>query len=126
MCAYDSDLKRSGTTDDLYFASSGLRGTEAIVTGLFKVVLNRQDLGVDDNLFAHGLTSLQVVELVSRINHTFDTRVSDATICGHPTARAMAAWLQNTANISTETSSDLCATEESAREPADASRDKFE
>jgi aryl carrier-like protein len=121
MCAYDSDLERSGTADDLYFASSSLRGTEAIVTGLFKVVLNRQELGVDDNLFAHGLTSLQVVELVSRINHTFDTHMSDTTICEHPTARAMAAWLQNAANISTKTSPDLCASEEPAREPADAS-----
>jgi hypothetical protein len=95
------------TEEDQYFASSSLRGTEAIVAGLCKVALDRQSLRVDDNLFTEGMTKPQIVELVLSINRTFDTRVSDVTIFEHPTVRAIASWLQNAGNTSTETSLDL-------------------
>jgi acyl carrier protein len=98
MCAYHSDSKLSGTAEDRYFASCSLHGTEAIVAGLFKVVLNRPELDLDENLFTLGVGSLQAVELITRINHTFDRHLSKAALFEHPTARKMAALLQRAAN----------------------------
>jgi acyl carrier protein len=112
MCAYHPDSKLSATAEDRYFASSSLHGTEAIVAGLFKVVLNRPELDLDENLFSLGVGSLQAVELITRINHTFDRHLPKATLFEHPTARTMAALLQNTANAT----ADAAATHSEARE----------
>jgi acyl carrier protein len=81
--------------EDVNNHCSTLREIEAIVVGLFKVVLNRPQLGLDDNLFELGMASLQATQLTSRINQTFDREVSRAAIYEHPTARTMAAWLTN-------------------------------
>ncbi len=101
MRNYESDSKESGAIDSRHSAS-GLHGTEAIVVGLFRVILDRPQMDVDDNLFELGIASLQVVELVSRISQTFDRQVSSAAIHEHPTASAMAAWLQNSAGSAIE------------------------
>lgn len=75
-----------------------LREIEAVFLGLFKVVLNRPQLGLDDSLFELGMVSLQATELISRINQTFDREVPRVTLCEHPTARTMAAWLTSSAH----------------------------
>jgi acyl carrier protein len=113
MCAYHSDSKLAETAEDRYLASCNLHGTEAIVAGLFKVVLNRPELDLDENLFALGIGSLQAIELITRINHTFDRHLPRAALYEHPTARTMAALLQRTANESAE----VIATHSEAREP---------
>jgi len=98
MCAYRSDSKLSETADDRYYDYCRLHGTEAIVAGLFKVVLKRPELDLDEDLFTLGVGSLQAIELIARINHTFDRHLSKAELFEHPTARAMAALLQEMAN----------------------------
>jgi mycobactin peptide synthetase MbtE len=93
---YESDSKESGAIDDR-ISASGLHGTKAIVVGLFRVILDRPQMDIEDNLFELGIASQQVIELVSRISLTFDRHVSIATVYEHPTASAMAAWLQSSA-----------------------------
>lgn len=116
MCAHRSDSKPSGTAEDRHFASCSLNGTEAIVAGLFKVVLNRPELHLDENLFALGINSLQAIELIARLNHTFDRRLSKAELFEHPTARAMAALLQ----MASSETGDAILTRAEAGEPRDA------
>lgn len=77
---------------------STLPEVEAVVIGLFRVVLNRPQLGLDDNLIEVGMASLQAIELTSRINKTFDRDVSPVAIYKHPTGRTMAAWLNTNAH----------------------------
>lgn len=72
---------------------STLHEIETVVIGLFRVVLNRPQLGLDENVFELGMASLQALQLTSRINQTFDRQVSRAAIFKHPSARTMAAWL---------------------------------
>jgi aryl carrier-like protein len=98
VCAYKPDSKESETTEDRFFASSRLRGTEAIVVGLFKVVLECPHLSLDENLIEIGITPVQVMALITHINRTFDKQLPDSAIYEHPTARSMAAWLQMTSN----------------------------
>ena len=86
---------------------STLPEIEAVVIGLFRVVLNRPQLGLDDNLFEVGMASLQAIELTSRINKTFDREVSPVAIYKHPTARTMAAWLNTNANDKAQNSNSL-------------------
>ena len=86
---------------------STLREIEAVVIGLFRVVLNRPQLGLDENLFELGMASLQAIQLTSRINQTFDREVSPAAIYKHPTARTMAAWLNTNANDEAENANSL-------------------
>ena len=77
--------------------SSSLHEIEAVVIGLFRVVLDRPQLGLDESLFDLGAAPPQAMELVSRINQTFDRDLSDAAIYEHPTARSMAVCLHTTA-----------------------------
>lgn len=77
---------------------SNLHGTLAIVVALFRVVLNRPRLEPDDNLLDLGIQSCEAAELIWRINRTFDRHLSSATILEHPTALAMAEWLDAPAN----------------------------
>ena len=81
---------------------STLHEIEAVVIGLFRVVLNRPQLGLDENVFELGMASLQAQQLTSRINQTFDREVSRAAIYKHPSARTMAAWLNTNANDQAE------------------------
>jgi len=81
---------------------STLHEIEAVVIGLFRVILNRPQLGLDENLFELGMASLQAIQLTSRINQTFDREVPRAAIYKYPTARTMAAWLNTSANDEAE------------------------
>ncbi len=86
--------------EDLNNDFSPLHEIEAVVIGLFRVVLDSPQLGPDESLFELGATPLQAIELVSRINQTFGRELLDAAIYEHPTARAMAVYLRATANHS--------------------------
>jgi Phosphopantetheine attachment site len=86
---------------------STLREIEAVVIGIFRVVLNRPQLGLDENLFELDMASSQAMQLTSRINQTFDREVSRAAIYEHPTARTMAAWLNTNANDQAESANPL-------------------
>lgn len=83
--------------EDLERDFSTLPEIEAVVIGIFRVVLNRPQLDLDDNVFELSVASLQATQLTSRINQTFDREISPEAICKNPTARRMAAWLHTNA-----------------------------
>ncbi len=93
--------------EDLDSNFSTLHEIEAVVIGLFRVVLNRPQLGLDENVFELGMTSLQAIHLISRINQTFDRDISRAAIYKHPSARTMAAWLNANPNYPGDTATNL-------------------
>jgi acyl carrier protein len=82
---------------------SNLHEIEAVVIGLFRAVLNRPQLGLDESLFDLGMGSLQAAQLTSRINQTFDREVPCEAICTHPTPRTMSAWLITNGKDNAET-----------------------
>ena len=94
-----------------------LHEIEAVVIGLFRVVLNRPQLGLDDNFFEVGMASLQAIELTSRINKTFDREVSPVAIYKHPTARTMAAWLNTNADGKADNANSLLQGESNSMAP---------
>jgi acyl carrier protein len=96
VCAYDPNLQNSDEVGTHYHVFSSLGGTEAIVAGLWKVVLDLPHLELDDNLFEIGVPSLRALELLSRINQTFERELPEATIFDYPTVRAMARLLHGT------------------------------
>jgi non-ribosomal peptide synthetase component F/thioesterase domain-containing protein/acyl carrier protein len=53
------------------------------------------DLGMDDNLFAHGCDSLLTMELALELNGRFGLELAPAQLVTHPTARQLAALLRS-------------------------------
>jgi hypothetical protein len=104
--------------EDLDKDFSTLHEIEAVVIGLFRVVLNRPQLGLDENVFELGMASLQATQLTSRINQTFDREVSRAVIYKHPSARTMAAWLNTNPNDQAGNASHLLREERESTAPA--------
>lgn len=104
MCADKSDSKESETAADRVNASSRLEGTEAIVTGLFRVVSKFPQLGLNDNLIALGIDSQGILELVARLSRTFDRQIPVSAVYEYATARTMTAWLLETQDDRSESS----------------------
>src|SRR5271170_5289357 len=82
----------------------------AIVARLWKEVLGLPRVGLDDNFFESGGTSILATVLLSRINQAlFDQTVEAglpiAAIFEHPTLRAMTSLLQREAQATSNTPS---------------------
>lgn len=68
-------------------------GTEEAVASVWRAVLARDDIGVDDNFFDAGGNSLLLVEAVKRLNAALALRLTSVDMFRHPTVRTMAASL---------------------------------
>ena len=75
----------------------GLEETEIKVTALWKDTLGLTHIGVDENFFDLGGTSLLALVLLSRINRTFGLELPVAKIFEYTTVRAMTGWLSSSA-----------------------------
>lgn len=76
----------------------GVEETEIKVTALWKETLGLRQVGVDENFFDLGGTSLLALVLLSRINRTFGLELPIAKIFEYTTVRAMTGWLSSSAN----------------------------
>ncbi|MFI7501494.1 SDR family NAD(P)-dependent oxidoreductase [Streptomyces sp. NPDC049687] len=65
-------------------------GIESEVRALWAEALGVPGIGPDDDFFAQGGDSLTAVQLTTRINDRFGTRISIGTLFENPTARQMA------------------------------------
>ncbi|WP_143172596.1 amino acid adenylation domain-containing protein [Actinacidiphila paucisporea] len=68
-------------------------GPEEAVASVWRAVLGRDDIGVDDNFFDAGGNSLLLVEAVKRLNAALALRLTSVDMFRHPTVRTMAASL---------------------------------
>jgi amino acid adenylation domain-containing protein len=64
--------------------------TEGIITGIFAEVLDQPRISTHHNFFDLGGSSLQAIRAISRINKTFDLKISIRTLYSHPTTQAVA------------------------------------
>jgi amino acid adenylation domain-containing protein len=65
-------------------------GIEPEVLALWRDLLRRPDLGVDDRFFESGGHSLLAAQLMVRLNKMFDTRVTLGELLNHDTVRSLA------------------------------------
>ena len=66
---------------------------EASVLEVWRNVLGREDIGVDDNLFDAGGTSLTAVQIVGRLRDALGAELATLALFERPTARGVAALL---------------------------------
>lgn len=71
---------------------------EQSISGLWKKVLARRQIGLNDNFFEVGGTSLKAVQLISLIQKELKRTVSITTLFECPTVKLLAAKLGNTAD----------------------------
>lgn len=64
---------------------------EETVLGIVRDVLGRPDLGLDDDLFDHGGTSLSFVRVLAGVRQELQVMVHPADLGGEATARSIAA-----------------------------------
>ena len=75
-----------------------LEETEVKVTALWKETLGLPHVGVDENFFDLGGTSLLALVLLSRVNRTFGLELPITKIFEYTTVRAFTGWLSNSAS----------------------------
>jgi acyl carrier protein len=80
---------------------------ERSVIGIWKKVLGIDDIGINDNFFEIGGTSLKGVLLIAQINRDFKTNIPIIALFEKPTISSMAAMLAAEVGISTTNSSVL-------------------
>ncbi|WUH90964.1 amino acid adenylation domain-containing protein [Streptomyces sp. NBC_00433] len=68
-------------------------GPEEAVASVWRAILARDDIGVDDNFFDAGGNSLLLVEAVKRLNAALALHLTSVDMFRHPTVRTMAASL---------------------------------
>jgi len=68
-------------------------GTEAVLKKLWENVLGRSGIGLDQNFFDLGGTSLQLIRVHAAIEEAFGRQVDVVTVFRHPTIRALASHL---------------------------------
>ena len=68
-------------------------GTEALLKKLWESVLGRSGIGIDQNFFDLGGTSLQLIRVHAAIEEAFGRHVDVVTVFQHPTIRALASHL---------------------------------
>jgi amino acid adenylation domain-containing protein len=76
-------------------APEGLGAMEETLLDMFRSLLGRQDLSIDDDFFAIGGHSLAAARLFARIEERFGKRLPLATMFEAPSARQLAATLRN-------------------------------
>ena len=72
--------------------------TEVKVTALWKETLGLPHVGVDENFFDLGGTSLLALVLLSRVNRTFGLELPITKIFEYTTVRAFTDWLSSSAS----------------------------
>ncbi len=75
--------------------SRGSSSTQIALAALCAAVLQRGELGVNDNFFAVGANSLRVMELVSRIRRDLQASVELLDVYAYPTIAELAARIEN-------------------------------
>ncbi len=66
-------------------------GPQEEILGIVREVLGRSDVGLDDDVFDHGATSLSFVRILAQINQRCHVMVHAAALGGLATPRNMAA-----------------------------------
>jgi hypothetical protein len=69
-------------------------GFEATIAGIWKDLLGLPAIGMDENFFEVGGTSLLATTLLSRINQKLERALPIATVFEHATIRSQAAFLR--------------------------------
>jgi len=87
----DESRKQRPETAGRYLAPAG--EIERTVTGIWQKVLGIDRVGVDDNFFDIGGTSVKGVLLVSQLNRDFRINLPIVTLFEKPTIRSLAAML---------------------------------
>ncbi|MBV5277319.1 HAD-IIIC family phosphatase, partial [bacterium] len=77
-------------------AKAAASSLEARLKDLWEEVLSIEGLGVEDDYFALGGTSLQSVKLFGEIDHRFGVRLPLTTILAAPSVRALASLIEPT------------------------------
>ncbi len=90
--------------------------TEKVLCKLWAEILNREEVGVEDDFFASGGHSFLAVNLVSRITRSFGRDLTLDTIFQHPTPREMARLIDQGAK-DTGTSGVVCMNKGTAELP---------
>src|SRR5215470_12213 len=76
---------------------------ESSIAKLWQEVLGLPTVGLEDNFFEMGGTSLIATVLLKKLNRTFRSNLPIASVFEHPTVRAMAVLLSNDGNVIGET-----------------------
>gem|GEM_PF-829288 len=80
------------------------RGDELLLPGtevekrlmpVWRSVLKRKDIGIEDNFFDRGGNSLRGTVLISRLHKEFDVEIPLAELFNHPTPRKLSRFLEN-------------------------------
>jgi acyl carrier protein len=75
-------------------ATAPRTSTEQLVHGIWSSVLNRSDIGLDDDFFALGGHSILVLRIVARLRRTFATEIPMKIVFAHPTVARSAAEIE--------------------------------
>uniref|UniRef100_Q11F62 Amino acid adenylation domain n=2 Tax=Chelativorans TaxID=449972 RepID=Q11F62_CHESB len=70
-------------------------GTEAVLRSIWEQVLGRAAIGLDQNFFDLGGTSLQLMRVHAAVEEAIGRKVDVVEVFQHPTVRALAARLDN-------------------------------
>ncbi|WEX10488.1 non-ribosomal peptide synthetase [Chelativorans sp. AA-79] len=76
-------------------ADASIAGTEAVVREIWERVLGRTGVGLDQNFFDLGGTSLQLMRVHATIAEAIGREVDVVSVFQHPTIRALAAHLDS-------------------------------
>ncbi len=76
--------------------------TETTLLQFWQRVLQSQEIGIDDNFFQAGGTSLQLLEVHELIRAKLRAEVTAADLLKHPDIRSLAAWIDSTSPRSAE------------------------
>jgi hypothetical protein len=82
--------------------NAGLAGTEGAILQIVHQVLGRSGIGLDDDLFDHGATSLSFVRVLAQINAQLHVMVHVAALGGAATARNLAAQVADSSGSAIE------------------------
>ncbi len=77
-------------------ASPGVNQTSQVLQQIWRRVLGVESVGVDDNFFDLGGTSLQLIEVHARITELFARPVAVVDLFAHPSIRGLAGRLDGT------------------------------
>jgi amino acid adenylation domain-containing protein len=96
----DGLIKKSmeGGSEAAHGTTPGVEETEVKVTALWKETLGLPHVGVDENFFDLGGTSLLALVLLSGVNRTFGLELPITKIFEYTTVRAFTGWLSSSAN----------------------------
>jgi acyl carrier protein len=80
--------------------------TEIAIAQIWAEILVRGGIGIHENFFDVGGTSLQVVLVVTKLRKAFSQELPVTALFAHPTIAAMAEYLERDQNAATSTVAD--------------------